>query len=412
MTLAYFDCVSGVSGDMTLGALVDAGLPIEDLQGEIDRLRLPGLSLRARSVKKNGFGATKVDVVTPARPPSHPPPGEERHEHRRYAEVRRIIESSALSEAVKEKSLRVFRRLAEAESRIHRIGIEEVHFHEVGALDAIADIVGAVAGLALLGVGRVEASPLPLGAGFIRSAHGQQPVPAPATLELVRDVPVRGTGIEAELVTPTGAALLTTLADAFGPMPPMRLKAVGYGAGTRDLERPNVLRLVLGEPVEEGMDGEGGGAVIERLVLIEANIDDMNPEFYEHVAEILFAEGALDVYWTPVGMKKSRPGILLSVLGRPEKKSALVHAVLRETSSLGVRWTWTDRLAVARREMTVRTRYGPLRVKVSSPCGGPDPGVSPEYEDCRRAAREQGVPLRRVHEEALAAAREVLRREN
>ena len=312
---------------------------------------------------------------------------------------------------MKDKSLRVFHRLAEAESRIHRIGIEEVHFHEVGALDAIADIVGAVAGLALLGVGRVEASPLPLGAGFIRSAHGQQPVPAPATLELVRDVPVRGTGIEAELVTPTGAALLATLADAFGPMPPMRLKAVGYGAGTWDLERPNVLRLVLGKPVEEGMDGEGWGAVIERLVLIEANIDDMNPEFYEHVGEILFAEGALDVYWTPVGMKKSRPGILISVLGRPEKKRALVHAVLRETSSLGVRWTWTDRLAVARREMTVRTRYGPLRVKVSSPCG-PDPGVSPEYEDCRRAAREQGVPLRRVHEEALAAAREVLRRED
>ncbi|HJM42031.1 MAG: nickel pincer cofactor biosynthesis protein LarC [Nitrospinota bacterium] len=403
--LAYFDCVSGVSGDMTLGALVDAGLPLADLQGEIDRLRLPGLSLRAKSVKKNGFGATKVDVETPARPP-----GEGGHEHRRYGEVRRVIESSALSEAVKEKSLRVFHRLAEAESRIHRIGIEEVHFHEVGALDAIADIVGAVAGLALLGVGRVEASPLPLGAGFVRSAHGQQPVPAPATLELVRGVPVRGTGIEAELVTPTGAALLTTLADAFGPMPSMRPKAVGYGAGTWDLERPNVLRLVLGEPAEEGMDGEGGGAVIDRLVLIEANIDDMNPEFYEHVGEVLFAEGALDAYWTPVGMKKSRPGILLSVLGRPEKKRALVNAVLRETSSLGVRWTWTDRLAASRREMTVQTRYGPLRVKVSSPCG-PDPGVSPEYEDCRRAAREQGVPLRRVHEEALAAAREVLRRE-
>lgn len=393
--IAYFDCISGASGDMILGALLDAGLPLPDLQGQIDRLGLPDLRLRAAAVKKNGFGATKVDVLTA-----------DAQGHRRYAEIRRIIGESALPEDVKEKSARVFHRLAEAEARIHRVGVEEVHFHEVGALDAIADIVGAVAGLGLLGVTRVEVSPLPLGTGFVPSAHGMQPVPAPATLALVRDVPVRGTGVEAELVTPTGAALLTTLADAFGPMPPMRPKAVGYGAGARDLEWPNVLRLVLGEPAE----GPGGGGALERLALLEANIDDMNPEFYEHVAEVLFAGGALDVYWTPVGMKKFRPGVLLSVLCRPEAQRRLAETVLRETTSLGVRWTWVDRLAAARQEMAVQTPYGPVRVKVSSP-EGPDPGVSPEYEDCRRAAREKGVPLRRVYQEALWAARETIRRE-
>ena len=395
--IAYFDCVSGASGDMILGAMVDAGLPLEDLQGQIDRLGLSGLALRASSVKKKGFGATQVDVLT-----------EDAQHHRHYTEIREIIDSSSLSEAVKERSLRVFYRLAEVESHIHRIGIEEVHFHEVGALDAIADIVGAVAGLDLLEVNRMEVSPLPLGTGFVQSAHGKQPIPAPATLALVRGVPVRGTGVEAELVTPTGAALLTTLADSFGPMPAMRPKAVGYGAGARDLEWPNVLRMVLGEPVGGPAGDSGEGGSVERLVVIEANIDDMNPEFYEHVAEVLFSKGALDVYWTPVGMKKSRPGIVLSVLCRPEARQLLAQTVLGETTTLGVRWTWVDRLAVSRRELTVHTSYGPLRVKLSSP-DGPDAGLAPEYEDCRRVAREKGIPLWRVYQEALLAARESIR---
>ncbi|MFQ5912072.1 MAG: nickel pincer cofactor biosynthesis protein LarC [Nitrospinota bacterium] len=392
--IAYFDCVSGASGDMILGALVDAGLPLEDLQGQVDRLGLPGLCLRARSVQKKGFGATKVDVLT-----------EDSQGHRRYTEIRRIIESSSLSHAVKERSLRVFNRLAEAESHIHRVQIEDVHFHEVGSLDALADIAGAVAGLDLLQVKRIEVSPLPLGTGFVATAHGKQPVPAPATMALVRDVPVRGTGVEAELVTPTGAALLTTLADCFGPMPAMRPMAVGYGAGTWDLEWPNVLRVILGEPA----GGLTGGESVERLALLEANIDDMNPEFYEHVAEVLFSRGALDVYWTPVGMKKSRPGILLSVLCRPEAKRRLTETVLRETTTLGVRWAWMDRLTVPRRELTVHTPYGPLKVKASL-ADGPNPGISPEYEECRRVARERGIPLWRVYQEALLAAREALRR--
>jgi uncharacterized protein (TIGR00299 family) protein len=392
--IAYFDCISGASGDMILGALLDAGLCLENLQEQIDRLNLPELRLRADTVKKNGFGATKVDVSV-----------EDSQGHRSFTEIQRIIESSTLSNTVKERSVKVFHRLAEAEAHIHRTALEKVHFHEVGALDAIADIVGAVAGLELLGVTRVEASPLPLGTGFVQSAHGKQPIPAPATLALVRDVPVRGTEVEAELVTPTGAALLTTLADSFGPMPPMVPKAVGYGAGTQDLEWPNVLRVILGEPAEAAT----GGGTIERLALIEANIDDMNPEFYEYVSGVLFSRGALDVYWTSIGMKKSRPGVLLSILCRPEARDNLVESVLRETTSLGVRWTWTDRLSVQRRETTVETQYGPVRVKVAL-SDSSDAAISPEYEDCRRVAQDQKVPLWRVYEEVLVKAREIVGR--
>jgi len=392
--IAYFACISGVSGDMLLGALLDAGLCLEGLQRQIDRLNLPGVRLRADTVKKNGFGAIKVEVLA-----------EDPQGHRNFSEIRKIIQSSTLSNTVKERSTRVFQRLADAEAHIHRTAVESVHFHEVGALDAIADIVGTVAGLELLSVTSIEASPLPLGTGFIQSAHGKQPIPAPATLALVRDVPVRGTGVEAELVTPTGAALLTTLADSFGPLPPMYAKAVGYGAGTQDLEWPNVLRVILGEPAE----ASSGGGAIERLALIEANIDDMNPEFYEYVSEVLFSRGALDVYWTPVGMKKSRPGVLLSILCRPQARERLVESILRETTSLGVRWTWTERLSVQRREMTVQTQYGPIQVKVA-PSASSEAAISPEFEDCRRVARDQNVPLRRIYEEALLKAREMLGR--
>lgn len=392
--IAYFDCISGASGDMLLGALLDAGLCLEGLQEQLDRLNLPGLRLRADMVKKNGFGATKMEVVV-----------EDSHRHRNFSEIQKMIDSSPLSNTVKERSIKVFHRLAEAEAHIHRTSLGRVHFHEVGALDAIADIVGAVAGLELLGVTRVEASPLPLGTGFVQSAHGKQPIPAPATLALVRNVPVRGTEVEAELVTPTGAALLTTLSDCFGPMPPMYPKAVGYGAGTQDLEWPNVLRVILGEPVK----ALSGGGAIERLALIEANIDDMNPEFYEHISDVLFSRGALDVYWTPVGMKKSRPGILLSILCRPEAREHLVESVLRETTSLGVRWTWTERVSIQRHEIKVETQYGPIQVRVA-PSDSSEAAISPEYEDCRRVARDQKIPLWRIYEEVLVKARETLGR--
>ena len=396
--LVYFDCIAGIAGDMTLGALVDAGVPIEILQEAMDLLHLPGLSVQSETVTKNGFGATKVNVSA-----------DDREGHRHYSEIRRIIEASDISTTVQEKSLRIFHRLAEAESRIHRIENEDVLFHEVGAMDAIADIVGSVTGLEWLGVTRVVGSPLPMGTGFVRSAHGRQPVPAPATLELVRDLPVRGTGIEAELVTPTGAAILTTLADSFGPMPAMRQKAVGYGAGTWDLEIPNVLRLLLGESGETATLGEAGEETVERLVVVEANIDDMNPEFYEHVAEVLFGQGALDVFWTAVGMKKFRPGTLLSVLCRIEEKDVVVRTILRETTTLGVRWSSVDRLVAGRSEIVVHTAFGDVKIKMSSADGSAG-CVSPEYEDCRRVAVEKRIPLWRVYQEALAAAREALPR--
>lgn len=398
--IAYFDCIAGIAGDMTLGALVDAGMPMEVLQGSIEQLRLPGLSAKSETVKKNGFGATKVNVLA-----------NDYGGGRGYYEIRKIIETSDISMTVQEKSLQIFHRLAEAESRIHRMKIEKVHFHEIGAMDAIVDIVGSVAGLEWFGVTQVMGSSLPVGTGLINSAHGRQPVPAPATLELIRNVPIRGTSIEAEMVTPTGAAILTTLADGFGPIPAMRQRAVGYGAGTRDLEVPNVLRLLVGEPLGTPVAKTDDGEAVERLMMVEANIDDMNPEFYEYVAEVLFAQGALDVFWTAVGMKKFRPGTLLSVLCRAEGKDGIARTILRETTTLGVRWFPVDRLAAGRSEIVVTTVFGEVKVKVSSVDGSTE-SLSPEYEDCRRLAREKKIPIWRIYHEALFAAKEALNRGN
>ncbi len=398
--IAYFDCIGGIAGDMTLGALVDAGMPMEILQVSIDQLHLNGLSVKSEVVKKNGFGATKVNVLA-----------NDCGGGRGYHEIRKIIEASDIPMGIQEKSLQIFHRLAEAESRIHRMKIEEVHFHEVGAMDAIVDIVGSVAGLEWFGVTQVVGSSLPVGTGLIDSAHGRQPVPAPATLELIKDVPIRGTSIEAELVTPTGAAILTTLADEFGPIPAMREKAVGYGAGTRDLEVPNVLRLLVGEPLGTVGGELNDNETVERLMMVEANIDDMNPEFYEYVAEILFAQGALDVFWTAVGMKKFRPGTLLSVLCREEGRDVVTRTILRETTTLGARWFSVDRLATGRSEIVVATPFGEVKVKVSS-VGESTGSPSPEYEDCRRLAKEKKIPLWRIYHEALIAAKVALNRGN
>ncbi len=394
MTLAYFDCFSGASGDMILGALLDAGLELKTLRQELEKLPISGFSLEAETVHKNGFGATQVKVRV-----------EDLQGERKLSDIEMILHKSSLSPAVCEKSSRVFRRLAEVEATLHQVSVDEVHFHEVGALDAIVDVVGSVAGLELLGVERVVVSPIHLGTGFVQAAHGEMPIPSPATLALVRDAPVYSQGIEAELLTPTGAALLTTLADAFGPLPPLKPRAIGYGAGSRDLPIPNLLRLILGDPWEASKESSVGR--VEGLELIEANIDDMNPQFYEYVSERLFAEGALDVYWTAVGMKKGRPGVLLSVLTAPKNREALVKTLLLETTTLGVRWHAVERLAVARREETLQTRFGPVRVKKSWLNGRPC-GSAPEYEDCRRIAREQGVPLRDVYEAVQRAVQEAM----
>jgi len=324
MKIAYFDCFAGASGDMVLGALLDAGLDAQTLRERLRGLKLPGWELDVRRIRKNDLAATAVTVVV----------HDEGHE-RTLGDIEALIGNSELDSAEKESALRIFRRLAEAEARVHGCSPAEVHFHEVGAVDAIVDVVGAVCGLKRLGVEAVYASPLPLGRGFARSAHGKLPLPAPAVVELLRGVPVVGASTDGETVTPTGAAILTTLAKSFGPPPTMRLLAAGYGAGRRDADYPNALRVLLGETEET--------AVAETILSIETNIDDMNPQLYEHVFGRLFAAGALDAWVAPVYMKKNRPGNVLSVLCQPAYDAAVSEVVFHETTTLGLRRQWIER---------------------------------------------------------------------
>jgi len=386
--IAYFECVSGASGNMILGALLDAGLPLEVLQQELDKLSVTGFTLVVKQVNRHGIAATHVNVET-----------EETHVHRHLHHIVDILQQSALDEQVKIDSQRIFTRLAEAEAKVHNTTVEKIHFHEVGALDAIVDIVGAVAGLRKLGIQKVYASPFTLGTGFVTCAHGRIPIPVPATVELLQGKPIRHTDIEAELVTPTGAAILSTLAEQFGPAPAMRIEHVGYGAGTRELPIPNALRLFIGQiddaPVSYDQD---------TVLVLEANIDDMNPEMYDYVFEQLFALGALDVYTTSIMMKKNRPGVLLSVLAPPALRQAVTELLLTETTTIGVRWQEMQRAKAQREIRTVNTRYGSIRVKVSR-IGGKVVTIAPEYEDCKRVAQErQDVSFKQVYQEALCQA--------
>lgn len=383
MRIACFDCFAGISGDMTLGALIDAGVDETVLRRELCKLGNLGFELRVSKVTKGGIEATDVRVVT-----------DESHHHRRLKDVRRIIEQSALSDAVKWRAVEVFVRLAEAEAKVHGHSPEEVHFHEVGAVDAIVDIVGACVGLELLGIEKVYASPMPMGHGFVEAAHGRIPLPAPATVEILNGIPVYDAGIEGETVTPTGAAIIRTLADEFGEMPPMRIESIGYGAGKRDSEIPNLLRVFVG-------DAEEAQLPAHQVSIVETNIDDMNPEFYESAMERLFEAGALDVYLTPIVMKKGRPAILLTAICPIQRTDEIARVILRETSSFGVRISKATRRCLDRHWETVTTRYGDIRIKIGTADGTET--ASPEYEDCRRAAEEHGVPVREVYNEALCS---------
>jgi uncharacterized protein (TIGR00299 family) protein len=384
MKIAYFDCIAGASGDMILGALVDAGIPLEKFQERLSDLAIGDeFDLQAKKINKNGFGATKVDVIVHE--------SETNHQHGRHlAEIEAIIGKSRLAEHIQEKAIGMFRRLAEVEAGIHGLPVENVHLHEVGGVDTIVDIVGALLGLEVLGVEQVYGSPLPLGRGFVRSAHGQIPLPAPATVALLKGIPVRGSDIESELVTPTGALILSTVCKSFGPIPTMTLSALGYGAGGRDLPIPNLLRLLVGE----------GGAGIESLVILETNVDDNSAEINGYVMERLFANGALDVFFTPIMMKKNRPATLLSVLCRPANVEVMETILFRETSTLGVRRQPVERRCLPRESVIVETFYGPIRVKVALLPDGTTKRA-PEYEDCKRAAESHGVPLRLVYKAAV-----------
>lgn len=383
MKIAYFDCIAGASGDMILGALVDAGLAVETLREHLFALRLGDeFELQAQKVSKNGFGATKVDVIVRT---------DEHSQGRHLAEIEAILHESDLPKHIQEKASGMFRRLAEAEAGIHGMPIEAVHLHELGGVDTIVDVVGALAGLETLGVEQAYGSPLPLGRGFVKGAHGQIPLPAPATLSLLKGIPVRGSNIEMELVTPTGALILSTVCKSFGPIPPMKLTGLGYGAGGWDLVIPNVLRLFVGE--------QGSG--VETLILLETNVDDNSAEINGYVMEKLFSAGALDVYFTPIQMKKNRPATMLSVLCRPEDVERLEAILFSETSTLGVRRQSVERRCLERETETVVTIYGPIGVKVAHLPDG-STKRAPEYEDCRRAAEVYGVPLRDVYSAVLS----------
>jgi pyridinium-3,5-bisthiocarboxylic acid mononucleotide nickel chelatase len=381
--IAYFDCYSGISGDMTLGALVDAGVDPEALKAEVAKLGLTGYDLRFERMERHGITGTHAVVDLD---PSVPQP------HRHLSDILAILDGSALAPAVKERASDVFRTLGEAEATVHGVPVDHVHFHEVGAVDALVDVVGSVAGLELLGVKQAFCSVLPSGKGTIRAAHGILPVPAPATLEIMAraGIPTRSVDVEAELVTPTGAAIVATLATF--KQPDMKMRSVGYGFGTKQLPWANALRLWVGEPLEEG-------ASREETSLIEANLDDMPAEALGYTMERLFAAGALDVYFTPIQMKKNRPATMLSVICSLDKERETAALVLRETTTLGVRISRTGRVTADRRVETVETPFGPMRVKVKSFEGATS--YSPEYEDCARAARERGVSLQEVVQAVL-----------
>jgi uncharacterized protein (TIGR00299 family) protein len=390
MRIAYFDCFSGCSGDMILGALVDAGLPLELLRSEIARLKLPGVDLKAEKVRRGELIGTRVQVITPLDP----------RPHRHVSDIFALLDRSDLPETVLAQVRRIFERLGEAEAAVHGVPVERIHFHEIGAVDTIVDVTGAIVGLNVLEIREIHASALNLGGGSIQTAHGDLPVPAPGTAHLLRGVPVYGSPVEAELTTPTGAVILSTLAQRFGPVPPLQISQVGYGAGTLDLaRRPNLLRLIVGERIDE-LDRDD-------VTVVEANIDDMNPQLFEPLMEALFAAGALDVFLTPIIMKKSRPATVISAIVPAGLEEGIGPILLSYSSTFGIRFRSMRRQTLPREVLTVETPFGQVRVKVGRLQGRPI-HLAPEYEDCRRLAEIGRLPPAELMTAAVEAARAML----
>ncbi|MGH7200502.1 MAG: nickel pincer cofactor biosynthesis protein LarC [Planctomycetaceae bacterium] len=386
MRIAYLDCSTGISGDMTLAALIDAGIDADAIRAGIASLRLPGVELRTESVMKCGFRATYVRV-------EHP----EQHAHRHLSDIVRIIDAAdALTPPQKELARRIFHAVAEAEAHVHGSTVEKIHFHEVGAIDSIVDIVGAAIGLDLLGAERIECSPLPTGRGQVTIAHGVCTVPTPGTAELLKGVPLVDVPVEAELTTPTGAAIVREVVDRFGPLPEMTVEAIGYGAGTRDLPgRANVLRLFVGT--------EHAAPETDRVVLLETNLDDVTGETIGYTKQKLLSAGALDAYSVPIQMKKDRPGVMLAVIAPAAHAERLETIVFDETGTFGIRRSFVDRSKRARAEHMVNTPWGPVRGKIGwQPAANSRRVFTPEFEDCARVASEQNIPLRDVYRAALA----------
>ncbi|MHB8091128.1 MAG: nickel pincer cofactor biosynthesis protein LarC [Syntrophales bacterium] len=388
MKIAYFDCFMGISGDMTLGALIDVGADAAIFRERLSALGIGGYKIEITKRITGGIEATDVNVLLEAH----------QHTHRRLSDILGIIDNSGLSARVRETAGRIFMRLANAEAKVHGNKPEEVHFHEVGAVDAIVDIVGAVILLELLGWPKVTASPMPTFYGYTNGAHGVIPLPAPATAEILRGVPWQKLDIEGELVTPTGAAIIAELAAEFGHLPQMAVKAIGYGAGKSDFGTANVLRVMLGEETKEDL------LSLPLVSVVETNIDDLNPEFYEPVMEKLFAAGALDVFMTPIMMKKNRPGVLLAAICEPGRAKTIADIILTETSTFGVRISVSQRACLERHRKEITTEFGEVGIKVGEK-DGRIVTASPEYEDCKKAANAHAVPIRLVYEAALTAFR-------
>ncbi len=413
MRIAYLECFSGISGDMFVGALVDAGVSPRILQEVVEALHL-GARLEISKVMRNGIAATKMDVWVGDKKEL---PGEAHHEHthahehdhqhghkhehkhdhgRSLHEIRRILSGAKIEDRAKQRALAIFQELGEAEAKIHNTTVDKIHFHEVGAVDAIVDITCAAVATEALKVDEWICSPLNLGGGTVQCAHGRLPVPAPAVLEILKGVPVYSSGIEKELTTPTGAAIVKTLATRFGTVPACKIEATGYGAGTRELpSQPNVLRITIGESLELAR-----GVAPEVISVLEANLDDLNPQVFGYVMDRLFDAGALDVFGTPVQMKKGRPGMLLTALSRTEDAQKLANIIFAETTTLGVRMREQRREVLMRRSVSVKTSWGDVRMKVAN-LNGKVMNYAPEYDDCRRIASERGVPLKTVMQEAI-----------
>ncbi|MGH7927431.1 MAG: nickel pincer cofactor biosynthesis protein LarC, partial [Candidatus Binatia bacterium] len=381
--IAYGDLIGGVSGDMFAAALLDAGLPLSRLKNELKKLPALRFGLKTSTKYVHGIRAIQFNVLCRRDEPA-----------RSWKEIRQLIQRSKLHRDIKDTGLKIFSRLAEAEADIHGVPLDKVHFHEVGATDSIVDIISAAVGVHELEIEAFHFSPIPLGRGLTRSRHGTLPAPGPATLGLLKKLPVQGVGVDGETVTPTGAAIISTLGKSFGAHPPMTVEQIGYGTGQKEfIERPNLFRVIIGSRGEAGWQEES-------MVVIETNIDDMNPEFYDYVFDRLFAAGARDVFLSPIQMKKNRPGTLLRVIAEPKDRDTLARIILRETSTIGVRFYPVDRIILKRSMQTLKTRYGTIKLKVVEGLDGTK-RIGPEYDDLKRIAGAKQIPLKLLYDEVV-----------
>ncbi len=387
MKIAYFDCSAGISGDMILGALTDLGMDLKKCESELKKLNLPQVELKSNPVLKNSISALKVDVSP-----------QNEHAHRTYKDIVAVLKNSSLGKDIIDRSIKIFHKLALAEAKIHSKNVEEIHFHEIGAVDSIADIVGAVIGLNELKIEKIFCSKIHVGSGFVKCQHGEIPLPAPATLEILKDIPLYSKGINSELTTPTGAAIIATVAESFGNMPEMTLQKIGYGAGSRDLEIPNILRVWLGETEEVSSNFK-----TEEITLLETNIDNISAEQISFAAERIWGGEILDLYLTPIQMKKNRPATMLSVMVKNENVEKTLERIYSEIPTLGIRVRRINRSILSRETTTVETKHGKIRIKIGKKASKIY-SAEPEYEDCKKIARDKNLSINSVYEEAKEVA--------